>query len=225
LSKYAGTYNIWKDICSKYQLKWGNSEEDNLRYFTNYLQGHGNFDVMMSWLKDALNRLPKEIGNILLYNTLTGLRPTEAILSIKLIQTNLEHYANKESGMLENFRHEGFIRKNKKSYLTAYDDTILEIAKNARMVNSWEAIRKQLNRRGLKSHLKYCRAIYATYLRKCGLEQEIIDLYQGRAPSSVFQIHYLKTNVKDDRERILKTVHQLRKEIEEKKKRMLDEGV
>jgi len=215
LSKYAGCYNVWKDICSKYQLKWGNSEEDNLKYFTNYLQGHGNFDAMMSWLKDALKKLPTQTGNILVYNTLTGLRPTEAILSIRLIQTDLEHYANKETGMLENFRHEAFIRKNKKSYLTAYDDSILEIANNARIVKSWEAIRKQLNRRGLKSHQKYCRAIYATYLRKCGVEQEVIDLYQGRVPTSIFRTHYLKTNVKEDRERILKAVHQLRHKIEE----------
>jgi hypothetical protein len=117
LSKYYGIYNtVWKDIRDRYQLKWSNSEQDNLRYFTNYLQGHGNFDAMMSWLKDALNKLPSQTANILLYNVLTGLRPTEAILSIKLIQTDLQNYANKETGMLENFRYpEGFIRKNKKS--------------------------------------------------------------------------------------------------------------
>jgi intergrase/recombinase len=54
-------------------------------------------------------------------------------------------------------------------------------------------------------------------MRKCGVEQEIIDIYQGRVPSTIFQAHYLKTSVKEDRERILKAVHELRKEIEEKK--------
>jgi intergrase/recombinase len=84
------------------------------------------------------------------------------------------------------------------------------------VVKSWEAIRKQLNRRGLKSHQKYCRAIFATYLRrKCGLEQEIIDLYQGRVPTSIFRAHYLKTNIKEDRERILKAVSELRQKIED----------
>jgi hypothetical protein len=87
---------------------------------------------MISWLKDALQKLPVQTANILLYNTLTGLRPTEAILSIKLIQTDLEHYANPEMGILENFRYpDQFIRKNKKEYLTVYDDTILKVAQSA----------------------------------------------------------------------------------------------
>jgi hypothetical protein len=215
-AKFSSCYNtFWKDICAKYQLRWGNSNDDNLRYFTNYLHGNANLDVMMAWLKDALQKLPPQVGNILLYNTLTGLRFSECILSIKLIHTDLEHYANREMGILENFRYPEFIRNTKKSYLTVYDDRILKVAQNAKVVSSWEAIRKQLNRCGLKAHTKYCRAIFATYLRKCGIEQEIINIYQGRAPVTVFQAHYLKTNVKEDRERILKAVHQLRYKIEE----------
>jgi hypothetical protein len=48
-------------------------------------------------------------------------------------------------------------------------------------------------------------------LRKCGLEQEVIDIYQGRVSASIFQKNYLKTNIKEDRERILKAIHQLLK--------------
>lgn len=179
-SKYVGKYNVWKDICTRYQLRWGNSEEDNLRYFTNYLHGHGNFDQMMAWLLDALRILPSQAGNVLLYNTLTGLRPSEAILSIKLIKTDPDRYINKETGMLENFRYPNlFIRKTKKSYLTAYDDSILEVARGAGSYKSWKAIRSLLKRRGMEAvHLKYCGAIFATYLRKYGgLEQEVIDVY------------------------------------------------
>jgi hypothetical protein len=213
LSKFAGCYNVWKDICVKYQLKWGNSEEENLKYFTNYLRGHGNFNEMLTWLKDALNKLPTQTGNVLLFNTLTGLRPSESILSIKLIKTDPQ-YANKETRMLEHFRHpDKFLRKTKKAYLTAFDDTILEIARNAANVSSWKVIRNQLNRRGLTSHLKYCRAILATYLRKCGIEQEVIDLYQGRVPTSVFRAHYLKTNIEDNRKRIIEAVKSLYAEI------------
>jgi intergrase/recombinase len=80
------------------------------------------------------------------------------------------------------------------------------------MFKSWNAIRHQLERRGIWSvHTKYCRAIFATYLRKCGLEQEVIDIYQGRVSASIFQKNYLKTNIKEDRERILKAIHQLLK--------------
>jgi hypothetical protein len=27
LANYAGYHNVWKDICGKYQLGWGDSEE------------------------------------------------------------------------------------------------------------------------------------------------------------------------------------------------------
>ncbi|MDQ3852197.1 MAG: hypothetical protein M3299_05115, partial [Thermoproteota archaeon] len=61
-SKFCGKYNQFKDIRSKYQLGWGSANEDNLRYFTNYLQGNGNFEVMIAWLKGVLATLPNSLG-------------------------------------------------------------------------------------------------------------------------------------------------------------------
>jgi intergrase/recombinase len=58
-------------------------------------------------------------------------------------------------------------------------------------------------------HQKYCRAIFATYLRKQGIEPEVIDIYQGRVPTSVFAARYLKTNIKDDRQMVLSAVQSL----------------
>jgi hypothetical protein len=105
LSKWCGKYNHFKDICARYQLRWGSANEDNLRYFTNYLHGNGNLDVMVSWLKkDALHKLPPQLGNVLLYNTLSGLRFSESLLSIRLIQTDFERYANKELGIFGKFQ-------------------------------------------------------------------------------------------------------------------------
>ena len=115
--------------------------------------------------------------------------------------------------MLEHFRYlDLFIRKTKKAYITAFNEVILEVAGKAD-TSSWMAIRSQLKRRGIESHLKYCRAIFATYLRKQGIESEVIDIYQGRVPTSVFAAHYLKTNIQDDRKRILKPLSNLYEEI------------
>jgi hypothetical protein len=218
-SKYIGCYDLFRDIRAKYQLGWGSANEDNLRYFTNYLQGHGNLGVMLNWLKDSLHRLPAPVGNVLLYATLSGLRFSEALLSIRLIQTDFGNYANEELGVLENFRYPEFISKRtKKSFLTIYDDSILQVALNAKPYKTWKAIRSKLKRHGIDSvHTKYSRAIFATWLRKCGVEQEVINIYQGRVPSTVFQASYLKTSIEEDRERILKALHQLRKDIEKKK--------
>jgi hypothetical protein len=218
LSKYCGLYVRLKEIISKYQLHWGNAAQDNFRYFTNYLYGSGNFEEMIAWLKHTLSKLPVGIGSVLLYNTLTGLRFHEGLLSIKLIQTDFDNYANEELGVLENFRYPQFTsKKTKKSYLTAYDDSIIQVALNSRVFHSWDHFRKTVYRYdGINSvHSKYCRAIFATFLRQYGgIEQEIISLYQGRAPSTIFQAHYLKTNIKEDRRRILEAVHKLSKQIQ-----------
>ena len=192
LSKYAGCYDVWKDIREKYQLRWSNSEQENLKFFTNYMAGKGNFDEMAKWLNNATSKLPSDAANVLVFNTLTGLRPTEAVLSIQLIKSEPEKYVNTETGMLEHFRYPHlFIRKTKKAYITAFNDVILEVADKAD-TSSWNAVRSQLKRRGIESHLKYCRAIFATYLRKQGIESEVIDIYQGRVPTSVFAAHYLR---------------------------------
>jgi hypothetical protein len=99
--------------------------------------------------------------------------------------------------------------------LTVYDDSILHVALNAKPYNTWKAVRSQLKRCGVDSvHTKYCRAIFATWLRKYGgIEQEIISLYHGRVPNTVFQASYLKTNIKEDRKRILRALEKLQKNL------------
>ena len=56
LSKYAGCDYNWKNIREKYQLRWANSEQENLRFFTNYMTGKGNFDEWSNgWIMLGLN--------------------------------------------------------------------------------------------------------------------------------------------------------------------------
>jgi hypothetical protein len=68
LSKYAGCYDSWKNIREKYQLHWTNSEQENLKFFTNYMMGKGNFDEMVKWLRSAMTKLPKDAANVLVFN-------------------------------------------------------------------------------------------------------------------------------------------------------------
>jgi hypothetical protein len=50
---------------------------------------------MVARLKDICSKLPKSYSNILLYNTLTGLRPDEACKSISLIHKEEHNYLKK----------------------------------------------------------------------------------------------------------------------------------
>lgn len=90
LSKYQVSYSTWKEIKEKYLLKW--ASPDTLEVFQSIFNNEKNYSAMLNWLKDVIAQIPKPYANILIYNTLTGLRPAEACQSIALIQGNLQNY-------------------------------------------------------------------------------------------------------------------------------------
>jgi hypothetical protein len=69
--------------------------------------------------------------------------------------------------------------------------TILGLAREAGD-HSYNALRLLIKRKGLDMNMAFCRKVFATHLRNCGIEQEIIDLLQGRLPRSVFARHYFR---------------------------------
>ena len=190
-SKYIGCYDRWREIKIRYQLRWTNP--NGLEIFNAIISDtKGNYTSMVSWLRDVCSKLPTSYSNILLYNTLTGLRPDEACKSISLIQREEHNYLKKEVMTLEHFRYPDiFIRRTKKAYISVVTDSILELAKQS-SVCSYNALRLAIKRRALDMNMSYCRKIFATYLRMNGIEQEIIDLLQGRTPKSVFVRHYFR---------------------------------
>lgn len=108
---------------------------------------------------------------------------------------DLENYLNKEKKILEHFKyHDIFLRKTKESYISIVNDSILELADNASNF-SYNALRCHLRRKNIKMNMNYCRKIFATYLRINGIEQEIIDLLQGRISKSVFVRHYYRPEI------------------------------
>ena len=62
--------------------------------------------------------------------------------------------------------------------------------------------------------MKYCRKIYASYLRQAGIESEIVDLLQGRMPRTVFARHYFRPNAEYKDRVLLDAVNKLQKKIE-----------
>ena len=191
LSKYLGCYDLWKSIIERHQLKWSN--EDAVQVFQNITNADHDFSSMLKWLKDALTKLPQSYGNILLFNALTGLRPEEAIQSIKILHNNKEsdNYL-KDNTVLEHYKYPSiFIRRTKKAYISIVNGTILGLAREA-ADHSYNALRLSIKRKGLHMNMAFCRKIFATHLRNNGIEPEIIDLLQGRLPKSVFAKFYFR---------------------------------
>ncbi len=190
LSKYLGCYDLWKSIIERYQLKWSN--EDAVQVFQNITNADHDFSSMVKWLKDALTKLPQRYGNILLFDALTGLRPEEAIQSIKILHNKESDNYLKDNTVLEHYKYPSiFIRRTKKAYISIVNDTILGLAREA-ADHSYNALRLSIKRKGLDMNMAFCRKIFATHLRNNRIEPEIIDLLQGRIPKSVFARHYFR---------------------------------
>jgi hypothetical protein len=95
LSKYLGYYDKWQSIRNRYNLKWTDINEQNNLTSSVYLSITSaivDLNTMLRWLKTTLNKIPSRYGNILLFNVLTGLRPQEAIFSLKLLKSGAPDY-------------------------------------------------------------------------------------------------------------------------------------
>jgi intergrase/recombinase len=168
---------------------------------------------MLSWLKNVVAQIPKPYANILIYNTLTGLRPAVACQSIALILSDLQYYLKKDKMVLEHYRYpEIYIRNSKKVFISIVDDTIIKIGLDAANCG-YNALRNYLVRRKLGMNMSYCRKIFATHLRTKGVEQETIDLLQGRIPKSIFARHYFRPDFDNVQNKIRKSLHTLQNEI------------
>jgi hypothetical protein len=190
LAKYIGCYDRWQWIRESFQLKWSNS--DPLRDFNSIFNEGKDLNYMINWIKDTYPKLPRNYANVLIFNTLTGLRPSEACVAIGLIHSDSNNYVNRSAQTLEHFRYPLFIRRTKKAYISIYNDQIIQIAKDTCKDITYSVLKYIFRRSDLNLNMSFCRKIFATYLRSHGIEQEIIDLLQGRAPRSVFVRHYYR---------------------------------
>jgi len=196
LSKFLGCYDKWKDIVQNYHLRWsdrsnGAGTSQGLEIF-HKIYGNDNYQEMIIQLKDACLKLDKKYSSVLLYCALTGLRPAEACSSLVLLKERREDYLAKDNKLLEHFRFPSvFLRRTKNAYISIVSESLLELGAHSSPV-SYNSLRLALRRKEIKMNISICRKIYATFLRNEGVEQEMIDLLQGRIPKSVFVRHYYR---------------------------------
>ena len=163
LSKFTGQYKIWQQTIDAYNLNW--SYSDSLALFHSITSENTSLETMLQWVRNSIKK-PETYANIIIFDTLTGLRPSEACISIGLIQNDLTNYYNKEKSILEHLRFpEFFIRRTKKSYISIVNDLIIDIAKKAYEKPSYNALKLLLSRRGLDAKMYYCRKVFATWLQ------------------------------------------------------------
>jgi hypothetical protein len=202
LSKFLGRYDEWLDIVKRHQLKW--SKPDNsLKAFKNIFdsQSEGkNLESMIKWIRDVSSSLPVEYRNVLLFNTLTGLRPDESQKAIHLIKTKEKEYIDKDRELLKHYQYPSmFLRQTKNAYITIINPAIVGFAKDTpNKDNYYPSLRKRIAiTNNYDMNMYFCRKVFATDLRNSGIEPEIINLLQGRISSSVFVNHYYRPDIND----------------------------
>jgi hypothetical protein len=204
LAKYSGVYEEWNKLRRQHQLKW--SSTNTLDVFQRIMNNGTTYNNMLNYVKQVLAVLPLSHASVGMFGTLTGLRPIEVCKSVQLIHTDLPNYLNSDLFILEHFKWKDiFIRRTKKSFISVMTDRLLQIAKTAD-VQSYTSIYAYLHKRGLPMRMNYCRKIFGTHLRYCGIESEMVNLLEGRISPEIFVRHYWSPNVKQDIERIRKAI-------------------
>jgi intergrase/recombinase len=213
LSKFKGIHDEWKKLIEKFDLKWTNSNYTNNTFFKIFNPEAADMSKMIQWLKDTVRQLPDKYSNILLFATLTGLRPSECWHSIRLIQNDKGHYVSKDK-LLHYQYPDIFLRRTKKVFISLVSEQIIEIAEKADIKRPYPQLCKIFRSMNLSMNMYYCRKIFATYLRDKGIESEIIDLLQGRIPKSMFLRHYYRPDINEIiTKRLRPVLDELRKDL------------
>ena len=214
LSKYLGVYDQWKQTIRNYGLKWENTT--SLETFLSIL--NSNLEETEIWLKQVIEKLPKDYSTVLIFDVLTGLRPSEAAMSCKLItelseRGKLDSYLDKDLLMLQHFRFPDlFLRQSKNAYISFITPELLQLVLEAKPSMKYSAIDTMIGRQGFNTRTKQLRKIYATRLRN-DLPQELVDLLQGRISQTVFMKFYYKPLLKDIQQKTIRALQTLQMEL------------
>jgi len=202
LSKYQGRYDRWQQIVKSHQLTWSTgTDQFNQQWIQNMIDGTGQIDEMLTWLRDATARLPAPYCNALLCNAMTGLRVEENYECMKLIRSDRQNYVMERGGLylLLHYKHpEIFFRPTKKAFLSIVNKEGMQLLESAEPVNP-NALRLAQNHRKLPCRTKWTRKIHNNVLKQAGLDSELVDVLAGRVPVTVFQRHYLKSGLPLDK--------------------------
>lgn len=195
LAKYTGLQNTWKQIRQDYALTWSTGRE-KIDAFTRFFDDSKSLDVMLQWLKEAIHSLPSKYSNLLLFCTLTGMRGSECVEAVRLINCLNNKYYNPERQILQHYLYpQIFIRGTKAIYISIVNDEIIGIAKNiAETPPTQNGLKRAIARSSLNMRIKYCRKIHASWLKQCGIDTEIINMLQGRIGKDIFLRHYMTPN-------------------------------
>jgi hypothetical protein len=86
-SKFNGSYDRWKQIRESFSLRWTSGNE-SLQSLERFFNPEMSLDHMIDRVKQMLHVLPADMVTVVKHSVLTGLRPTEACESVRLLNVS-----------------------------------------------------------------------------------------------------------------------------------------
>jgi intergrase/recombinase len=212
LAKFQGRYDVFLQIRQRYSLKW--SKGDSMQSFARFFNESLDFDTMLQRIREMIAKTPNWTGKIIKWAVVTGLRPSEVVESVRLINSadEFQKYYNSSRSALEHFRFSQFQRQTKKCYISFVTPEMLSIVEKLDNVPTYNQVRLACRKAGIKCDLRFARKIFASWLHQCGISDIMIDLLQGRVGKSVLVNHYI-TPGQDYKARVLQALEKLQKQL------------
>jgi hypothetical protein len=147
LARYTGQYDRWHQLRQSYNLTWSTGTE-KIDAFTRFFDSSKTLETMIEWLRQAMRALPKTYSDFFLFCTLTGLRCSEALASVKLIKNpeTFKIYYSADQQMLQHFAFPDiFIRRTKAAYIFLRHYYTPSLNYRAKVLDSIQELHKALD--------------------------------------------------------------------------------
>jgi Archaeal phage integrase len=216
-AKYTGRYDQFLQLRQRYNLKW--SKGGSLQYFERFFHNKElSFEAMLSKVKQMMKILPPYMSQIVQFGVLTGLRSSEILQSVELINSGsetLQEYYDVENMMLCHWKFKQFLRTTKIAYVSFVTPEMVDMVKGPTSMQplTYNQIRSVCYSNGITCDMRFCRKLFATWLYRSGISEATINMLQGRAPSSILHQHYIASADNSLRRDVLAAVEKLREKI------------
>lgn len=215
-AKYTGRYDQFLQIRHKYNLKW--SKGGSLQYFERFFHNKElSFEAMLSKVKQMMQILPPFMAQIVKFGVIVGLRLTEIVQSVELINDAkaFPEYYDAENMMLYHFKFKQFVRTTKIAYVSFVTPEMIDMVKGPTSMQplTYSQIRNACCSKGITCDMRFCRKIFATWLYRSGISEATINMLQGRCPPSILHQHYLASADNSLRRDVLAAVEKLREKL------------
>ena len=215
LARYLGQYDSWQQLRKRHNLKWTTGNE-SITAMQRFFNPELSLDKLLHKIREMIRVLPLPMAAVVRHAVLTGLRPTEACESARLIQnkSTFTEYYDAIGLVLQHYKFPlQFLRSTKKAFVSYVTlDNLQPIANLGSKTPTWNAIRLTCRRRGLNMDMRYCRKVHGSWLHKHRVSAEEVDFLQGRTSPSIFSRHYL-TPDNSLKDRVLEAIQSLSNQL------------